>query len=73
MRAIAGEKRTNSSDSERRARAGEEFRSYSARKLDVAEGSNSFFQENEKKSIEITRRMILLDNSNKVIERKSKT
>ena len=34
---------------------------------------NEYFQENEKKSIEITREMILFDDPNEIIERKSKT
>ena len=34
---------------------------------------NEYFQENEKKSIEITRKMILFDDPNGIIERKSKT
>ena len=34
---------------------------------------NEYFQENEKKSIEITREMILFDDPNESIERKSKT
>ena len=33
---------------------------------------NEYFQENEKKSIEITREMILFDDPNESIERKSK-
>eukprot|EP00493_Phyllostaurus_siculus_P021205 UN21531 len=34
---------------------------------------NEYFQENEKKTIEITREMILFDDPNEIIERKSKT
>ena len=34
---------------------------------------NEYFQENEKKSIEITREMILFDDPNENIERKSKS
>ena len=34
---------------------------------------NKHFQENEKKSIEITKEMILFDDPNEIIERKSKT
>ena len=34
---------------------------------------NEYFQENEKKSIEITMEMILFDDPNEIIERKSKT
>ena len=34
---------------------------------------NEYFQENEKKNIEITREMILFDDRNEIIERKSKT
>ena len=34
---------------------------------------NEYFQENEKKSIEITREMVLFDDPNEIIERKSKT
>ena len=34
---------------------------------------NEYFQENEKKSIEITRVMILFDDPNEIIERKNKT
>ena len=34
---------------------------------------NEYFQENEKKIIEITREMILFDDPNEIIERKSKT
>ena len=34
---------------------------------------NEYFQENEKKSIEITREMILFDDPNESIERKSKS
>ena len=34
---------------------------------------NEYFQENEKKSIEITREMILFDDSNEIVDRKSKS
>ena len=34
---------------------------------------NEYFQENEKKIIEITRELILFDDPNEMIERKSKT
>ena len=34
---------------------------------------NEYFQENEKKSIEITREMILFHDPNEIVERKSKT
>ena len=33
---------------------------------------NEYFQENEKKSIEITREMVLFDDPNEIIERKVK-